>query len=272
VAKEEDEDVKIARIIDTNGSEVLTALQSDGRMLRIEGNVLVDTLKVTDEVVEVQRWLPPVEPRVIICIGLNYRKHAEEGGFALPKEPVVFIKNISAAIGHNEPIRIPRVCNDEVDYECELAVVISKTCCNVSKEKALDYVLGYTAANDVSARIWQAERGGTQWSRGKSFDTFAPLGPVLVTTDEIVEPNSLSIKTELNGQVVQNSNTRDMIFDVPALISFLSEDTTLLLGTVILTGTPEGIGWAREPRLLLHSGDTITVDIEKIGRLTNKIE
>ena len=264
--------MRIARVIDINDCEVLAALQTDGRMLRVEGDMLVDTPKITNEVVEVQRWLPPVEPEVIICIGLNYRKHAEEGGFALPDEPVVFIKNTSAAIGHNEPIRIPKVCDDEVDYECELAVVIGKTCCNVSKEKALDYILGYTAANDVSARIWQAKRGGTQWCRGKSFDTFAPLGPVLVSKDDIDDPNTLAIKTELNGQVVQQSNTRDMIFDVPTLVSFLSQDTTLVPGTVIMTGTPEGVGWARNPRLLLHVGDTVAVEIEKIGRLINTVE
>jgi 2-keto-4-pentenoate hydratase/2-oxohepta-3-ene-1,7-dioic acid hydratase in catechol pathway len=141
----------------------------------------------------------------------------------------------------------------------------------VPKEEALDYVMGYTAANDVSARIWQAKLGGSQWNRAKGFDTFAPMGPVLVTPDEIPNPNALAIRSELNGREMQSSSTADMIFDVPTLISFLSEDTTLLPGTVILTGTPEGIGWVRDPKVLLQPGDTITIEIEGIGKLTNPV-
>ena len=263
--------MKTARIIDVNGNVVWVALQADGTMLSLTTDSPFDDLKLSDEVVEPKRWLSPIEPSAIFCIGLNYRKHAEESGFALPNDPIVFMKNPSAAIGHNEPIRIPRVCADEVDYECELAVVIGKLCRDVTKEDALDYVLGYTAANDISARIWQTKRGGTQWCRAKGFDTFAPLGPVLITPDELGNPNKLAIKTELNGEIVQQSSTEDMIFDVPSLISFLSEDTTLLPGTVIMTGTPAGIGWARNPRRMLQKGDTVTVEIEKIGRLTNNL-
>jgi len=150
--------------------------------------------------------------------------------------------------------------------------VIGRTCRNVSEADALDHVAGYTAANDVSARIWQAVKGGSQWNRGKSFDTFAPLGPVMVTPDEVPDANALSIRSILNGEVMQDSNTADMIFNVPTLIRFLSEDTTLLPGTVILTGTPEGIGWARDPKVLLHPGDEITIEIERIGQLTNHVE
>jgi 2-keto-4-pentenoate hydratase/2-oxohepta-3-ene-1,7-dioic acid hydratase in catechol pathway len=161
--------------------------------------------------------------------------------------------------------------SDEVDYECELAVVIGRRCKNVAKTAALDYVLGYTCANDVSARDWQGKWGGGQWCRGKTFDTFAPLGPCLVLKDEIPDPGALKIRTVLNGQIMQDWNTGDMIFDVPALIAFLSGSTTLLPGTVILTGTPHGIGAARKPPIFLKPGDSITIEIDKIGSLTNPV-
>jgi 2-keto-4-pentenoate hydratase/2-oxohepta-3-ene-1,7-dioic acid hydratase in catechol pathway len=153
-----------------------------------------------------------------------------------------------------------------------LAVVIGKTCKNASRKNALDFVLGYTCADDVSARDWQIKKGGGQWCRGKTFDTFSPLGPCLVTTDEIPNPNTLRIKTTLNGQVMQDSNTNDMIFDVPALIEFLSGSTTLLPGTVILTGTPQGVGMAMKPPCWLKPGDSVSIEIEKIGTLTNPVE
>jgi 2-keto-4-pentenoate hydratase/2-oxohepta-3-ene-1,7-dioic acid hydratase in catechol pathway len=159
----------------------------------------------------------------------------------------------------------------EVDYECELAVVIGRACKNVSRERALDYVLGYTCANDVSARDWQIRNGGGQWCRGKTFDTFAPLGPCLVTRDEIPNPNALKIATLLNGERMQDESTSDMIFDVPRLIEFLSGSTTLVPGTVILTGTPSGVGMARKPPRWLKPGDVVTVEIEKIGQLTNPV-
>jgi 2-keto-4-pentenoate hydratase/2-oxohepta-3-ene-1,7-dioic acid hydratase in catechol pathway len=158
-----------------------------------------------------------------------------------------------------------------VDYECELAVVIGKPCKNVSKADALSYVLGYTCANDVSARDWQKDWGGSQWCRGKTFDTFCPLGPCLVTPDEIPNPNALQIKTIVNGEVLQDWNTSDMIFDVPTLIEFLSGSTTLLPGTVILTGTPHGVGMARNPPRWLQAGDSVTISIEGIGELTNPV-
>ena len=161
--------------------------------------------------------------------------------------------------------------SDEVDYECELAVVIGKPCKNISRAKALDFVLGYTCCNDVSARDWQIKRSGGQWCRGKSFDTFSPLGPCLVTPDEIPNPNSLKISTVLNGQVMQDWNTNDMIFDVPTLIEFLSGSTTLLPGTVILTGTPHGVGMAQKPPRWLRPGDRVNIEIEKIGALTNSV-
>lgn len=263
--------MKIARVVDIANRTLVVTQQSDGRLLRLEGEPMVGTARITDEVVEERQWLPPVDPRAIICIGLNYRKHAIESGLPIPAEPVVFMKNTSAAIGHQEAIRIPAVCGNEIDYEGELAVVIGKACCNVSKEDVPNYVLGCTIANDVSSRIWQFERGGSQWVRSKSYDTFAPLGPVLVTMDELADLNDLAIKTTLNGQVVQHSTTADMIFDVASLVAFLSQDTTLLPGTVILTGTPEGIGWTRKPRLLLNPGDVVSIEIERIGCLVNTV-
>ena len=180
----------------------------------------------------------------------------------------------TASVQHpGAPIWIPRFLqSDEVDYECELAVVIGRTCKNVTRKQALDCVLGYTCANDVSARDWQIKRGSSQWSRGKSFDTFCPLGPRLVTRDEIPNPNALALRTLLNGAAVQDWNTSDMIFDVPALIEFLSGSTTLLAGTVILTGTPQGVGMAQKPPRWLRPGDRVSIEIEKIGVLTNPVE
>jgi 2-keto-4-pentenoate hydratase/2-oxohepta-3-ene-1,7-dioic acid hydratase in catechol pathway len=181
------------------------------------------------------------------------------------------MKNPNAAVGHEEAIRLPKVCEDEVDFEGELVAVIGKAARDVPKERALEYVAGYTIGHDVSARVWQEKKGGSQWCRGKSFDTFAPLGPVLATTDEIDDPSRLTIITRHNGKEVQRGNTSDMIFDVATLVSFLSQDTTLLPGTVIMTGTPEGIGWARSPKLTLRPGDVVTIEIEGIGRLSNPV-
>ena len=182
------------------------------------------------------------------------------------------MKTSTAVQNPGDPIVLPRkVRSDAVDYECELAVVIGKECKNVAAENALDYVVGYTCGNDVSARDWQMKWGGGQWCRGKTFDTFAPLGPCLVTADEIPEPNSLQIKTVLNGETMQDWNTDDMIFDVPTLIEFLSGSVTLRPGTVILTGTPHGIGGARTPPVFLNAGDSVTIEIEKIGALTNPV-
>jgi len=161
--------------------------------------------------------------------------------------------------------------SDSVDYECELAVVIGKTCHNVSRDRALEHVLGYTCGNDISARDWQRNGGGGQWCRGKTFATFCPLGPAIVTTDEIPDPNTLAITTRVNGELMQDWTTSDMIFDVPALIEFLSASTKLLPGTVILTGTPHGVGFARTPPVFLKAGDTVSVEIEKIGCLTNPV-
>ncbi len=264
--------MKIIRYSDSAGRTSYASQQSDGSALEIEGDIFGDH-RVTDKVAEVAKLLAPVAPVSILCIGLNYKFHAEETGSPLPEHPILFMKTPASLQHPGDPILLPRTLrSDMVDYECELAVVIGKTAKNVSKENALDYVLGYTCANDVSARDWQKNGGGGQWCRGKTFDTFCPLGPVLVTKDEIANPNALGIKTILNGEAVQDWNTNDMIFDVPTVIAFLSASTTLLAGTVILTGTPQGVGMARKPPLWMKAGDTVTIEIEGIGSLTNPVE
>ncbi len=221
---------------------------------------------------EIEKLLAPVDPPAIYCIGLNYRLHAKESGLPVPEVPVVFAKPPSALQNPGDPIEIPvSLESGKVDYECELAVVIGKKCKNVTKETALNYVFGYTCGNDVSARDWQLEWGGGQWCRGKSCDTFAPLGPHLVTAAEVGNPNALRIRTEVNGAVVQDSHTSDMIFTVPELVAFLSRSTTLHPGTVIMTGTPQGVGMAMEPPLWLKSGDVVAIEIERIGRLSNPV-
>jgi 2-keto-4-pentenoate hydratase/2-oxohepta-3-ene-1,7-dioic acid hydratase in catechol pathway len=213
--------------------------------------------------------LPPIEPTNILCIGLNYRRHADESNMAYPERPVLFIKPTSTVIAPDEPIRLPQM-SSEVDYECELAIVIGRAARDVSEADALDYVLGYTCANDVSARDWQL-RMDRQWARGKSFDTFCPLGPVVVTADEIPDPDALAISTVLSGETVQKSNTADMIFSTRHIISYLSQGMTLLPGTVILTGTPEGVGMGRTPNRWLKPGDVCEITIEGIGTLRNPV-
>ena len=216
--------------------------------------------------------LAPIDPVALLCIGLNYRQHATETNSPLPQYPVLFMKSPAAVQHPGQPIVLPRFMRSrKVDYEAELAVVIGRACKNIRRDEAMDYVLGYTCANDVSARDWQKEGGGSQWSRGKSFDTFAPLGLVLVTPDEIRDPHALRIRTLVNGEVLQDCSTGDMVFDIPTLIEFLSGSTTLLPGTVILTGTPHGVGMARTPPRFLQPGDTVSVEIEKIGALTNRV-
>ncbi|HEX2746566.1 MAG TPA: fumarylacetoacetate hydrolase family protein [Verrucomicrobiales bacterium] len=263
--------MKIIRCLSPDGTPCLAALQPDGTARKLEGG-LFDSPRVTGETVSAERLLAPLDPEVILCIGLNYRRHAEEGNAPIPEFPVLFMKSKAAVQHPGGPIELPRhLRSDQVDYECELAVVIGKRCKNVSREEALDYVLGYTCANDVSARDWQRARGGNQWCRAKTFDTFCPLGPCLVTRDELPDPSALTIRTVLNGNVMQDWTTDDMIFDVPSLISFLSGSTTLLPGTVILTGTPHGVGFARTPPVFMQPGDTVSVEISGIGTLTNPV-
>ena len=214
-------------------------------------------------------WFAPVpRPGKLICIGLNYSDHAAESNMAIPKQPVVFSKFSTAVIAPGEPVVLPAT-SEQVDYEAELAVVIGRRAKNVSAELALDHVLGYTCFNDVSARDFQFADG--QWQRGKSCDTFAPMGPTIVTADEVADPHHLSIKLILNGQAMQDSNTDRFIFGIPELIEFLSQTITLEPGDVIATGTPPGVGFARKPPVFLKPGDKMAVVIEKVGTLGNPV-
>jgi 2-keto-4-pentenoate hydratase/2-oxohepta-3-ene-1,7-dioic acid hydratase in catechol pathway len=249
------------------------ATSDDGqKFFALNGDIYCREFRISNERVDVVEILAPVEPRTIYAIGLNYRKHAEETGSKIPDRPIVFMKSPTAVQNPTGDIVLPRhLRSDQVDYECELAVVIGYTCKNVPRAEAINYVLGYTIANDVSARDWQKQWGGSQWCRGKTFDTFCPLGPALATPSMIKNPNDLAIRTRLNGVTVQESNTRDMIFPVDQLIEFLSGSTTLEPGTVILTGTPEGVGMSRQPPLYLKPGDVVEVEIDGIGVLRNPV-
>jgi 2-keto-4-pentenoate hydratase/2-oxohepta-3-ene-1,7-dioic acid hydratase in catechol pathway len=263
--------MKIIRYLEISATIRHAALQPDGTALEIAGNIFGD-FHVTSAKADIHKLLAPVDPAAILCIGMNYRLHAAEMGHAPPKYPMLFMKQPAALQHPGEPIEIPtHLPSERVDYEGELAVVIGKTCKNASKETALDFVLGYTCANDVSARDWQKEYSGGQFCRGKTFDTFAPLGPCLVTPDEIPDPSNLLLRTIVNGELMQETLTSDMIFDIPTLIEFLSGSTTLRPGTVILTGTPSGVGMARNPPRWLQPGDVVTVEIEGIGALTNPV-
>ncbi len=263
--------MKIIRYTDRSQRIHWARYQDDGIATKINFDSS-NNITLTNEPADVVKVLAPVDPRAIWCIGLNYQLHAQETGAKVSEYPVLFMKGLNTLQHPGDPILLPtHLASQEVDYECELAVVIGRMCKNVSRDHALEYVLGYTCANDVSARDWQKRYGGSQWCRGKSFDTFCPLGPCLVTPDGIPNPNNLNIYTILNGETVQESNTSDMIFDVPRLIEFLSGSTTLLPGTVILTGTPSGVGMSRTPPVWLKEGDIVTVEIEKIGPLTNPV-
>ena len=218
------------------------------------------------------KLLPPVpNPSKILCIGLNYRDHAIEGGKAIPNEPVLFGKFPNTLIAHGEPIKLPKVA-EKVDYEAELVVVIGKRGRHIpNNDAALEYVGGYTVGHDVSARDWQFRGEEKQWIIGKTFDTFAPTGPVLVTSDELTNPHKLQVQLRLNGTTMQNSNTKEFIFGVPHLLWFLSQCITLEPGDLIFTGTPPGVGISRKPQVLLKPGDVAEVEIEGIGTLKNPV-
>ena len=216
------------------------------------------------------QMLPPVPmPEKLICIGLNYRDHALETGVTPPSEPVVFSKFNSALIGHGAPIELPSIAH-KVDYEAELVVVVGRTAKQVSEAEAMNHVFGYTCGHDISARDWQKGRPGGQWLLGKSFDTFAPLGPCLVTSLECPDTSDLGVRMRLNGQVVQNSTTAQLIFNIPTLLSHLSQVMTLRPGDLIFTGTPPGVGDAKDPPVYLKEGDICSVEIDCVGTLTNR--
>lgn len=216
-------------------------------------------------------FLPPVfSPSKILCVGLNYADHAKEFNDPIPSEPVFFCKANSTLNAHGKPIFLPPV-SDKIDYEAELVVVIGREGRDIPEKDALDYVFGYTCGNDVSCRDWQKNKPAGQWFLGKSFDSFAPCGPGIVTKDEIPNPNALAIQSRLNGAVMQSSNTSHFIFPVEKLIAYVSQVMTLYPGDLIFTGTPGGIGERREPPVFLRDGDVIEVEIEKIGVLSNPV-
>ncbi|KAG3153821.1 hypothetical protein PI126_g9914 [Phytophthora idaei] len=264
----------LTRFVDENGAIRCGQRTDDGSTaLLVEDDDPLGSLHFTGETATIEKVLAPVVPSQILGIGLNYRKHAKETNMPEPKFPVLFTKGVNALQHPHDPVVIPRIASEppEVDYECELAVVLKEAACNVTEEEALTYVGGYTCANDISARRWQGKKGGGQWCRAKTFDTFCPLGPVLITPEIIPDPQTLKIATYLNGEQVQKSNTGDMIFSVAKLISQLSQDCTLPKGTLILTGTPEGVGVARNPPLFLAPGDMVEIEIERIGKLVNPV-
>ncbi len=219
---------------------------------------------------EVKLLAPLPRPGKLLCIGLNYRDHAEEAGMKIPERPILFAKFSNSVIGPGDPVVLPSI-SEKVDYEAELAVVIGKVAKGVSEEDALEYVAGYTLLNDVSARDLQLQLGGGQWVWGKTLDNFAPMGPALVTRDEVPDPHNLFISLRLNGDIMQQSNTRNLIFGVPQLISFLSQAITLEPGDVIATGTPPGVGDFRNPPVYLKDGDEMVVEIQGIGALQNPV-
>jgi len=218
---------------------------------------------------EVRLLAPVPKPQKIICIGLNYADHAKESGMEPPPEPVVFNKFLTAVAAHEDEVVVPAI-SESVDYEAELVAVIGVGGRNIPESEALNHVAGYACGNDVSARDWQLNKPGKQWLLGKSFDGFAPFGPYLVTADEVGDPSNLRIALRLNGETLQDSRTDQLIFGIPALVSYISQVCTLVPGDVIFTGTPPGVGFARKPPVLLKGGDVCEVEIEKVGLLRNR--
>ena len=229
----------------------------------------IEKIENTGQKMDVRIGCPLNRPSKIICLGLNYDDHKEESGFEKPQKPLLFCKTQNALTGPFDPIILPQSCN-QIDWEVELAVVIGREGKRISSADALNYVAGFSVKNDVSGR--DAQFADSQWFRGKSFDTFAPLGPALVTVDEIEDPQNLKLTTRVDGEIMQKGNTADMIFDVASIISFISEDITLVPGDIISTGTPSGVGIFRDPPVLLNAGDTVECSVEKIGTIRNAVE
>lgn len=257
-------------------------LFADGKKIEakvITGDIFGDA-EIGDEVLEVKQLLGPLtedDVPIIKCVGLNYMKHIEEGGTTPPPYPSIFYKPRFSVADYGEPIPIPKIAQEnQCDYEGELCVVIGKTGKNITEEDALNYVAGYVSGNDVSARTWQrnpAYAGGVpQWCFSKGFDKYAPLGPQIVSTKIISDPQTLELETRVNGEVRQHTNTNDLLFNVAKIIAFISQSTTLEKGTVIMTGTPSGVAMGMKEPKYLENGDLVEVSIEKIGTLSNKMK
>lgn len=242
---------------------------SMGTITRLEGNT-PDTFIETGEnfrIEEIDKFLAPVFPSNIIAIGLNYKDHAIESKMEIPSAPVIFLKATNSIIGPEESIVLPKIASNEVDYEAELVIVIGKKAKNISEDEVPDYIWGYMCGNDVSARDCQLKLD-KQWARGKSFDTFCPIGPWIETD---FDPSNARISLKLNNELMQSSNTSEFIFSVPTLVSYLSKCMTLSIGTIIMTGTPSGVGFSRIPPVFLKPGDMVEVEIEGIGKLINPV-
>lgn len=258
--------MKILRFLDGD-NRIRYGVDQRGQTAEVLGGDLFEAMNRTGQRVKIESLLTPFTPVNIFGIGLNYRDALLQTGGQVPDIPVVFMKPTTAVSNPGDPIQMPVSCRTgpEVDFEVELAVVIGRSVRDVSPSQAMAYVFGYTVANDITARQW-TKRSQT---RGKGFDRFCPLGPALVTADEIADPQALRLQTRLNGELMQDSSTREMIFSVAELVSYLSQDTTLLPGTLILTGTPAGAGVTRTPPRFLKAGDQVEVEVEGIGKLTN---
>ncbi|KAL2404659.1 Caffeoylpyruvate hydrolase [Exophiala dermatitidis] len=269
----EDNRIHLGQLVDTSRDVGLDSVEGkEIKAYLINGSIFAP--EVTSHVYTVKQLLSPVsveDCNYIRCLGLNYMDHAKEANMALPKAPILFTKPRTAlADPYPAVIPVPKAAQDGTsDYEAELCVVIGKTGRDIPEDKAFDYILGYTCSNDVSARTMQMLT--TQWSFSKGLDGSCPLGPVLVTKDAISDPQNLKIKAIYNGQTVQDGNTKDMIFSIAKQISYLSQGTTIEAGTIFLTGTPAGIGYFRQPRVVLEDGGDIRIEIEKIGTLVNKV-
>ena len=262
--------MKYLKFIDKKGVSRNGILKQDGMIQIVQGEILCEH-EVTDEffqVDDVQQYLPPVMPPNIIAIGRNYSEHAKELESEIPDKPLIFLKATSSIAGHQQPIKLPKPAPYEVDYEAELVVVIGKTAKCVNPQKAADYIFGYTCGNDVTARDCQ-KRIDKQWARAKSFDTFAPVGPVIETE---LDPSKVRVRSILNDQVMQEDTTDKLIFPVYELISYLSQNFTLGVGTLIFTGTPSGVGVGRKPPVFLEPGDNITIEVEGVGTLENHVQ
>jgi 2-keto-4-pentenoate hydratase/2-oxohepta-3-ene-1,7-dioic acid hydratase in catechol pathway len=266
--------VRDGKIVDLNRTDpTLPATMIELLGLGLEGIQTARAAAAKGELLSLDsvKLLAPVpRPEKVICVGLNYADHARETGKELPSEPVIFNKFVTAVSAHDDPIVLPKVSR-KVDYEAELVVVIGRDGRHISRETALSHVAGYCCGNDVSARDWQTGKPAGQWLLGKSFDTFAPFGPELVTADEIGDPGNLRVQLRLNSRTMQDSSTKQFIFSVPELIAYVSGVCTLRTGDVLFTGTPPGVGFARKPPVYLQPGDITEVEIERIGVLRNPI-
>jgi len=258
--------MKIIRFADYDGNRHYGVLADDGSAQVVEGDIF-GKWRVGETVLRIEQWLAPVDPPNIFGIGLNYRSHAAEGNRPVPDKPLIFTKATTSVIGPRDPIILPTSAPDEVDLEAELAVVIGRQAKNVPPDQVDSVILGYTCANDVTARDCQ-KRLDSQWTRAKGFDTFCPLGPCIVPTAEI-DPQTLWVSSTLNGEQLQRGCCADMVFSVSHLVSYLSHQFTLLPGTIICTGTPAGVGYSRNPPIFLRAGDTVAVEISGIGALSN---